>query len=154
MSSDTPNTKNSPQEQEVSFGGVVIRDNPTTQTPEILVIKPRGRKILALPKGGPEPDESPTETAEREVLEETGEHTKAREHLGDVQYWYRRRSQRIFKTVHFYLCDWVQESGQAHDLDEVDDVRWIPLSEAQQTLTYSGERVLIKKALSKLSPPL
>src|SRR3954452_6227032 len=129
---------------ETSFGGGTVRGD------EVLVITPAGRRrITALPKGGPDHDETGEQTAAREVSEETGVTVDVRGPLGDVRYWYRRGGRRVFKTVHFYLCDFVSGSTEDHD-HEVDDARWIPLREARTALTYPGERALIERALSKL----
>jgi 8-oxo-dGTP pyrophosphatase MutT (NUDIX family) len=131
---------------ETSYGGVVIRGD------EVLVITPTGRRrVTGLPKGGPNPGETPEETATREVREETGIVATVREPLGDVTYWYRRGGRRVLKTVHFFLCDFVSGSTDDHD-HEVDDARWIPLADARAVLSYPGERALIDTALSKLAP--
>jgi 8-oxo-dGTP pyrophosphatase MutT (NUDIX family) len=132
--------------RETSFGGVVIRGD------EVLVITPIGkRRVTGLPKGGPNPGERPEETAAREVREETGVTATVREPLGDVNYWYRRGGRRVYKTVHFYLCDYVTGSTDNHD-HEVEDARWIPLAEAVTALSYPGERALIERVLSKSTP--
>jgi 8-oxo-dGTP pyrophosphatase MutT (NUDIX family) len=132
--------------RETSFGGVVLRGD------DVLVITPTGkRRVTGLPKGGPNQGESGEQTATREVREETGIVATVREPLGDVTYWYRRSGRRVFKTVHFYLCDYVSGSTRDHD-HEVEDARWIPLSEARTALSYPGERALIERALSKSTP--
>jgi 8-oxo-dGTP pyrophosphatase MutT (NUDIX family) len=132
--------------RETSYGGVVVRGD------EVLVITPIGkRRVTGLPKGGPNPGERPEETAAREVREETGVTATVREFLGDVNYWYRRGGRRVYKTVHFYLCDYVSGSTKDHD-HEVEDARWIPLAEAVSRLSYPGERALIERALSKSTP--
>jgi 8-oxo-dGTP pyrophosphatase MutT (NUDIX family) len=130
---------------ETSYGGVAVRGD------EVLVITPVGRRrITALPKGGMNRGETPEETAGREVREETGINVAVKEPLGDVEYWYRRGGRRVFKTVHFYLCEFRSGSTADHD-HEVDEARWIPLEEARTALTYPGERELIDRALSKLA---
>jgi 8-oxo-dGTP pyrophosphatase MutT (NUDIX family) len=132
--------------RETSFGGVVIRGA------EVLVITPVGkRRVTGLPKGGPNPGESGEQTAAREVREETGVTASVREPLGDVNYWYRRGGRRVYKTVHFYLFDYVSGSTADHD-HEVEDARWMPLAEARTALSYPGERALIERALSKSAP--
>jgi 8-oxo-dGTP pyrophosphatase MutT (NUDIX family) len=132
--------------RETSYGGVVVRGD------ELLVITPIGkRRVIGLPKGGPNPGERPEETAAREVREETGVTATVREFLGDVNYWYRRGGRRVYKTVHFYLFDYVSGSTEDHD-HEVEEARWIPLSEAVSRLSYPGERALIERALSKMTP--
>jgi 8-oxo-dGTP pyrophosphatase MutT (NUDIX family) len=130
---------------EYSYGGVVVRD-----ARELLVITPAGKRVTGLPKGGPVRGESPEETAVREVREETGITATVRERLGDVRYWYRRGGRRVHKTVTFFLCDFVEGSTDDHD-HEVDEARWIPLADARDVLSYSGERALVSGALSKLS---
>jgi 8-oxo-dGTP pyrophosphatase MutT (NUDIX family) len=129
---------------ETSYGGVVIRGG------DVLVITPAGKRVTGLPKGGPNQGETPEQTAVREVREETGINARVREPLGDVRYWYRRGGRRVHKTVHFFLCDFVSGSTADHD-HEVDEARWIPLTAARGVLSYTGERALIDRALSKLA---
>jgi 8-oxo-dGTP pyrophosphatase MutT (NUDIX family) len=132
--------------RETSYGGVVVRGD------NVLVITPAGkRRVTGLPKGGPNPGESGEQTAAREVREETGVTATVREPLGDVNYWYRRGGRRVYKTVHFYLCDYVSGSTDDHD-HEVENARWMPLEDARTALSYPGERALIERALSKSAP--
>jgi 8-oxo-dGTP pyrophosphatase MutT (NUDIX family) len=129
--------------KEMSYGGVTLRGQ------EVLVITPAGkRRVTALPKGGAERGETAEQTAAREVREETGVTVSVREFLGDVEYWYRRSGRRVFKTVRFFLCDFVEGSTEDHD-HEVENARWMPLSEAATGLSYPGERALIESVLSK-----
>jgi 8-oxo-dGTP pyrophosphatase MutT (NUDIX family) len=132
-------------DREISYGGVVVRGR------DVIVIVPRGRRrVLGLPKGGPDPGESPQQTAAREVREETGIVAEVRDRLGQVDYSYRRGGRWIEKTVHFYLC--MFEAGDTADHDhEVDDARWIPLEQARRRLSYPGERAMIERALSILA---
>jgi 8-oxo-dGTP pyrophosphatase MutT (NUDIX family) len=130
-------------ERERSYGGVVVRDG------EVLVITPAGRPtVRTLPKGGTNAGESREATALREVREETGVVARVVERLGDVEYWYRRGGLRVFKTVGFYLCDYVSGDTADHD-DEVDEAQWMPLDRARAELSYPGERRMIERALSQ-----
>ena len=132
--------------RETSYGGVVLRGD------DVLVITPIGRRrVTGLPKGGPQPGESGEQTATREVREETGVNAAVREPLGDVNYWYRRGGRRVYKTVHFYLFDYLSGSTSDHD-HEVEDARWMPLADARTALSYPGERALIERVLSKSTP--
>jgi 8-oxo-dGTP pyrophosphatase MutT (NUDIX family) len=132
--------------RETSYGGVVLRGD------EVLVITPTGkRRVTGLPKGGPQPGETGEQTATREVREETGVNAAVREPLVDVNYWYRRGGRRVYKTVHFYLFDYLSGSTSDHD-HEVEDARWMPLADARTALSYPGERALIERVLSKSTP--
>jgi 8-oxo-dGTP pyrophosphatase MutT (NUDIX family) len=132
-------------EQEVSYGGVVVRGE------DVMVIVPRGRRrVLGLPKGGQDDGETPEETAQREVREETGINVAVEDPLGAVSYVYRRGGRRVNKTVHFFLCRFLSGDTSDHD-HEVEDARWIPLLDARTDLSYPGERDMIDRALSILS---
>jgi 8-oxo-dGTP pyrophosphatase MutT (NUDIX family) len=130
-------------ELERSYGGVVVRDG------EVLVITPAGRPtVRTLPKGGADVGESREATALREVREETGVVARVIEQLGEVEYRYRRGGVRVFKTVGFYLCDYVSGDTADHD-HEVETAQWMPLERARSELSYPGERAMIERALSQ-----
>ena len=138
-----------PIEREFSAGGVVVRDD------EVAVIvpfrrSPEGKKVLALPKGHPDPGESMVDAARREVREEAGIETELVEKLGDVRYWYQRESRRIFRVVSFYLFRYVSGDVADHD-HEIEEARWMPLSEAATALSFAGERDMAGRALSRLA---
>jgi 8-oxo-dGTP pyrophosphatase MutT (NUDIX family) len=133
---------------EFSAGGVVVRDR------ECVVIVPTrraadGRKVLALPKGHPDPGESAADAALREVREEAGVQARLVEKLGDVRYWYMREGRRIAKVVSFFLLEYVDGDVRQHDF-EVEEAVWMPLEQAARELTYKGEREMAALALSRL----
>jgi 8-oxo-dGTP pyrophosphatase MutT (NUDIX family) len=137
----------SPAETEFSAGGVVVRDARC-----IVIVPTRraasGSRVLGLPKGHPDGDESIVDAALREVREETGVEARLREKLGDVRYYYQRDGRRIVKTVSFFLLDYV--SGELEDHDhEVEYAEWMELEQAAQQLTYKGERDMVARALSR-----
>jgi 8-oxo-dGTP pyrophosphatase MutT (NUDIX family) len=137
-------------ESEFSAGGVVVRDGSC-----IVIVPTRraadGSKVLALPKGHPDGDEDAPTAALREVREEAGVEARLVEKLGDVRYWYQRDGRRIQKVVSFFLLEYVAGEVEDHD-HEVEDARWMPLAEAAEQLTYSGERDMVGRALSRVSP--
>jgi len=133
---------------EFSAGGVVIND-----AHEVIVIVPTrraadGSKVLALPKGHPDGSESAVQAALREVREETGVVAELVEGLGKVRYWYQRDGRRISKVVEFFLLRYVEGDLADHD-HEVEDARWLPAEEAARTLSYAGERDMVKRVMSR-----
>jgi 8-oxo-dGTP pyrophosphatase MutT (NUDIX family) len=136
---------------EFSAGGVVFN-----AAHEVVVIVPTrraadGSRVLALPKGHPDGAESAAEAALREVREETGVEAEIVESLGEVRYWYQRGGRRVAKAVEFFLLRYVAGDLADHD-HEVEDARWIPAEEAAETLTYDGEREMVRRALSRWDP--
>jgi 8-oxo-dGTP pyrophosphatase MutT (NUDIX family) len=134
-----------------SAGGVVVRGD------EVAVIVPKrrgnqGGKVLGLPKGHPDGDETEVEAALREVREETGLIAEPVARLGEIRYSYERRGQPIHKRVAFYLLEY--RSGELSHDHEIEQVQWMPLEEARHALTYSGEREMVARALSRRASDL
>jgi 8-oxo-dGTP pyrophosphatase MutT (NUDIX family) len=137
---------------EFSAGGVVVRGN------DVVVIVPvkrdaAGNPVLGLPKGHADGDETPEAAATREVREETGVDAELIDELGDVRYTYQRGGRQVDKLVRFYLFEY--RSGDVADHDhEIEDARWMPMAQAAESLTYSGEREMVARALSRRTPDL
>ena len=109
-----------------------------------------GNRVLGLPKGHPDGDETSEQAATREVAEETGVAAELIERLGETNYTYERKGRRVAKRVVFFLFEY--RSGDLADHDhEIEDARWMPLKEAARSLTYPGEREMINRALSLLA---
>lgn len=146
---------------EFSAGGVVLAPGTDAiadpdDPPRCVVIVPTrraadGSKVLALPKGHPDPGETALDGALREVREEAGITAELIEELGDVRYFYMRGGRRIAKVVRFFLMRAVAGDIADHD-HEVEAARWITLEEAASTLSYAGEREMVRKALLHMQP--
>ncbi len=142
------------QARELSAGGVVVRGESALEDEQVVVIVPTrrapdGSRVLALPKGHVDPGETDLEAAEREVREETGLVAEPVHELGEARYWYRRDGRTIAKSVSFYLFRYLEGDTDDHD-DEVEEARWIGLTEAQTALTHTGEREMVARAVSYL----
>lgn len=95
-----------------------------------------------------EPGESESETAVREVAEETGISGRVVGKLGTIDFWFVAEGRRVHKTVHHYL---LLASDPEHGLElsdadvEVSEVAWVPLDELPSRLAYADERRLLEK---------
>jgi len=106
-----------------------------------------GRHIIwSLPKGTPESDETPEQTALREVSEETGLEVRILDTIGDIHYRFVRHGRRIDKTVHYYLMEATGGDLADHD-DEFEDVRWFEVTEADALMRFPTERDILARAL-------
>ena len=134
---------------EFSAGGVVVRAG------EVMTIVPvkrgsGGRRVLGLPKGHPDGDETPEQAAVREVAEEAGVRGEVVTELGDVEYRYERRGRPIRKVVRFFLFEYTSGDPADHD-HEIERAAWMPLERAARELTYEGEREMVRRAVLHLA---
>jgi 8-oxo-dGTP pyrophosphatase MutT (NUDIX family) len=151
MSSEAPQPSDRPtrsQAREFSAGGVVVRGE------DVVVIVPTrraadGSKVLALPKGHMDAGETPVQAAQREVREETGILAEPVRELGQTRYWYRRGGRTIGKEVTFFLFRHTGGDTADHD-DEVEEVRWIGLEQAERELSHAAEREMVALARAYL----
>jgi 8-oxo-dGTP pyrophosphatase MutT (NUDIX family) len=133
---------------EVSAGGVVYRRGEGGI--EVLICKDAGYHRWVLPKGLVDAGESFEQTAVREVEEEVGVVSRLVAPLGEERYVYTARGMRVFKTVHYFLLEYVSGSEANHD-HEMEDVRWCSLDEAMGFLGYKGAKDVLARARDYLA---
>jgi len=148
---------------ETSAGGVVLRHirgswqvaiiEPNIINADTITRRAKARPegtVFALPKGGVDEGETPEQSADREVFEETGVHGLCLFRLTTIRYLYVRSwggREHVSKAVSFYL--FLYSSGRLGQIrpdmrDEVRKAFWFPLDKAHRKLTYRGEREVLK----------
>lgn len=118
-------------------GGVVWRPGGDGGREVLLVHRDR-HDDWTLPKGKADEDESDEACALREVEEETGLVCELGPELASTSYMVEARRP---KTVRYWAMRPV--AGEAVASNEVDAVRWLPLEEARDLLTYDRDRAVL-----------
>lgn len=141
--------------REFSAGGIVLRltqDINSKSRWEVLVT--RGASMRnpidthwKFPKGHLNQGEEAWEAAIREVKEETGVEVKVKIKIGDSKYSFiEKNGEEISKVVTFYLMEYIK-GEPTPQLGEIDEVKWVALTEALQILSFPADRKLLKQAL-------
>jgi len=118
-------------------GGVVVRDGEAG-TEVCLVHRPR-YDDWTFPKGKLDPGESSEEAALREVEEETGLRCTLESELPSTGY---RDNKDREKVVRYWQMEVDEDPGFVPN-DEVDELRWLPMAEAAELLTYDRDAELL-----------
>lgn len=126
-----------------SCGGVVIFRG------KILVLYKSYRNKYegwVLPKGTVEPGETYTETALREVEEETGVKATIIKYIGKSQYSFHVPEDTVNKDVHWYLMMADSYYSKPQREEYFVDSGYYKYHEAYHLLKFSNEKVMLEKA--------
>ena len=95
-----------PVVDETSAGGLVVDVIDGEVVTAVIARRNRGGRLeWCLPKGHIERGETLSETAVREVFEETGIRGRAIVHLATIDYWVAAADRRVHKLVHHFLLE-------------------------------------------------
>jgi 8-oxo-dGTP pyrophosphatase MutT (NUDIX family) len=122
----------------VRAAGGLVRRRGEDGTTEILVVHRPAYDDWSFPKGKLEPGESEEDAAVREVEEETGLRCRCERELATTRY---RDARGRAKTVRYWLMTPVD--GALAAANEIDEARFVTLSEAVELLTYERDRDLL-----------
>lgn len=139
-----------PVQHEVSAGGIVFKRIGK----DILIgfiLDPYNKWIFA--KGHIEEGEEIREAALRETREEMGvKRLRIRAALGTIAFWFQFRKQKIHKTVHYFLMEVPgDEVGIPQKSEKIQAIRWVPLLDAREVLSYKNTRKVLDRAIEWLS---
>ena len=129
----------------VSAGGVVLAETrPDAPVALVAHRSARGSLQWTLPKGAQEEGETVTETALREVREETGLEAELIGPLDTIDYWFvwAPERTRYHKFVHYFLMRFVGGDFSQHD-HEMEDAAWFEPAEARRRMSFANERKLL-----------
>ncbi len=125
-------------------GGVVLRPATDGEAPDVLVVHRPDYDDWSLPKGKLDPGETWQEAAVREVHEETGVTGRLGVELTSTHYEDRKGRS---KQVRWWTMALLDDEHRPPD-GEIDDLRWVPIDEVGDLLTYDTDRDLVTEALA------
>ncbi|MEK6286378.1 MAG: NUDIX hydrolase [Acidobacteriota bacterium] len=136
-----------PTKLQISAGGVAFRKQGGKL--EVALISVGRDNRWQLPKGVVDKNESTEDAAVREVREEAGADTEVVDRIDKVEYWYFAKEKggrvRYHKFVYFYLLRYKSGDVSGHD-DEVNEARWVEISDAIKLLAFDSEKRIVEKA--------
>ena len=125
---------------EKSCGAVIFRKAEVWNV--LLIRHTRGRHI-SFPKGHVEPGETESQTAEREIFEETGVRVRVdRRYRAENRYNIRPDIQKL-AVIFAALTDQAEITPQP---EEIAEAFWLPVEEAAARLTYERDRKIMRDA--------
>lgn len=132
--------------REFSAGGIVFKKSKEQIL--WLVCQHSQHKGWVFPKGliGDNiKGEKSEDTAVREVEEETGVRGKIITKLSSpATYWYVWEGEKRFKTVDYFLMEYVSGDIKKHD-HEMSAVEWLVTDEVLSRLTYKSDKLAFKE---------
>lgn len=126
---------------ERSCGAIVFRDFENVR--KYLIIKNKRSAHWSFPKGHVEPGETLTQTAEREVLEETGVHINIIPGFMLVSEYTIQG--RVEKSVNIYLASTTDTETIIQE-EEIEDYSWLTFDEVMQRLKFENDKNIILHA--------
>lgn len=126
---------------EKSCGAIVFRQ--AEKEPLFLIIRHANGNHWAFPKGHVEEGESESQTALREIEEETG--LKVFLDTGFRETTTYSPKEGVVKEVVYFIAK-TEENSIQQQVEEVTDFQWLPYSQALETLTFANDQVILTKA--------
>ena len=123
----------------VFAAGAVLWRRGDASEPEIALIHRPRYDDWSLPKGKVDPGETEPVTAVREVHEETGQLSVLGRRLTAVSY----PVEQSIKKVRYWAARRVD--GEFNPNAEVDEIKWLPVTEAMKHLEYPHDRKVLRR---------
>jgi 8-oxo-dGTP diphosphatase len=121
-------------------GGIIVRREHGVE-PTVAVVWRELRGDWTFPKGKLDVGETYEQAACREVVEETGMTCRVARFIGTTEYLHRKGRPKV---VAYFLMSEVD--GEFVPNDEVDELRWCGVREAERLLTWDRDRDLLARA--------
>jgi 8-oxo-dGTP pyrophosphatase MutT (NUDIX family) len=128
----------------LAAGGLLHRPGDDGEV-ELLIVHRPEYDDWSFPKGKLVPGETEAEAALREVFEETGYDAALGDEIGSVDY---TDLDGAHKVVRYWAM--TRRGGTFTENEEVDEARWLPISEVVAVLSYDRDRALARSLAAAL----
>ena len=136
--------------REPTAGGIVFRRGSVSGDIEILLIQD-AKDRWTIPKGHIEESESPKQTAEREIQEETGlAELKMMSWLGKINFRYRRQQSLVLMTTEIFLVHAQGDTDKIKPEEWMNGIKWFKATEALDKIEYEDIGKIILLGLKKI----
>jgi diadenosine hexaphosphate hydrolase (ATP-forming) len=135
--------------REPTAGGIVYRLDKKGGIEILLIADSKTR--WTIPKGHIEEGETPRQTAEREIQEETGlKEMKMLDWLGKINFRYRRIDTLVLMTTEIFLVQAQGDTSKIIPQEWMKGIKWFSANEALDKIEYEDIGKLILLALKKI----
>ena len=129
-----------PSKKEYSAGGIILDSGKLLI---ILMKTPDNQKVWTFPKGHIEKGETPEIAAVREVMEEAGYKCRIKKEIFKANYSFIRDGFNVEKVVDWFLMEKISGNGVPRAKNEIFDLKWLTIDEAEKILTYPSDLKII-----------
>ncbi len=134
-------------QHEKSCGALVLRKDKTDGKYYVLMIRHRMGGHRSFPKGHMERGETERMTAVREVYEETAVQIRIRPDFRETVHY--NPLPGVSKEVVYFLTETKQTEIKPRE-GEIAQVEWVPIEEAEASLTHENDKTVFRAAMKKL----
>jgi ADP-ribose pyrophosphatase YjhB (NUDIX family) len=140
--------------KDFSYGAVVYKLQ--NSVPVFLLVNSKQNKNWGFPKGHPKSSESKKKTSMREIFEETGiKKIKFIKNFRQEDVYVisntssRARNEKMEKHSVYFLALSLEDSLDStfnFDKNEISEIKWVSINEAQNLLSYANQKRIINLA--------